>query len=1228
MSLLNDVEIKLKDTKNFNSIAKEIIYQEFGLYENSTSVINIGDTPGSIQPRKGVPDILFIDKDKRYIFIEITAQQTGLKSKIERVIESAKNEAKHLSPFSIKKLLFICNAKIPVKNLEEYSNQIESITGQKSSFDFWGIDKIAFLISTKYQYMASTYLDININSSGLVNLEDSIKSNIFESTHSYKFLFRENEIESIIKKLVDKQIVIIHGSHGSGKTRLAIEVARRLKTEHKHKDAYIFRTDSIFSLEKIKVFGLDKHTIILDDINRIPSWIDFIDYVKGNKNLYLILTVRDYAFDKIQNDLNYYNMRHLVESYHIQPLTRDQIKEIIRKNTNLVDEEVILELLKLAKDNLRFSIIASEIYNSNGRIPTKIEDLFDSYFNQVNSDLKLFDDLVPLKKFLEYKKVLSLISVLQKVTLELDSPNSTINSLLNLFAISKEDYVEAINYWEKKELINIRLDGKLIEVADQILANYLFYNIVIKDGLLDYKVLIRKLIEKNKRQLVEMFQSLLYIYDYNDEIKTSISDTWGSINKDNEDFNIKMDYIGAFNMLLELPTLSFFKNNLFNIPAKEFSILANFDNKNHYIIALDMIFERFHNSDNEDKKILVEALEKHFWISKNSHLNKYSSQLYLVQKIDELISHDNINISLFEELIGKMFNYMIEWTSLDEPRSLTLNRMTLPFSQKITKIRSLLFDLLEKIFNKNIKASLRIIKHISLFNNGSIDERMIDFDKSIVLEIVNRLDLEELPSTVFSLELLKKFIKFKELKKIGYWKNIKSSKSRIYFMLYLVQNDFEYDFVQNKVNSIFSPIFKNLTVESDFILYLKEYVENELFNTWNLGNILMYFFYHLTSIEYNIREMFNDLIQNYSDISIQPLNLIRYVGESIGFNVVYTLIVDSNLEEKNIWLFQLFTLLRVDQINEEIYGFVIKLFKIKYIDSKPASKWGNERLSNLLHFEEYKAGLILSIFRLIDKEVKKRKIHSFAFIDDFYNYQNGYFIDRQNFDEKRMISIFKDEYDKLYINLFFAALDMGYNHLRANNFLQYLVSKNLNYIYRYYDIVLNSNNHNIDFDIIKSVEDKTAVIHNILVSHVKKSILVLNFSVNDIFRIITVDETVNVLSSLVDDFVDNLDKLNRVFDLVFMSSSEIQYNFYLLLFKKNINIEIVNRLPIFRGPSIWSGSRTTVLFQQKEIADKLLLNIERTTANIDYLSLVEEYISNFPSKLKNEEFFEFKYFLD
>lgn len=300
---------------NIESIKQKILQLDAGSFQSLCNsylskkgypnIVSLGGKAGTRKTTVGTPDTYFVTSNGKYVFAEYTTQKTGLFSKVKSDIEKCLDISKTgISHDKISEIVYCHTSSnlIPSKD-SELKTLCESVGINLSII---GIDKLAEDIYLFHHNLSRDFLGIPI-STGQIQLYDnfikSYNSNRMAAPIDTEFLFREKEIEEIGKAYLKEDVVILNGSAGTGKTRLALHYIENRQNMNNVK-VYCIQSNALSIYEDLKLY-LDtpgNYFLFIDDANQLSDLHHIIRYVNMKSegfNVKILITVRDYAFQKV-----------------------------------------------------------------------------------------------------------------------------------------------------------------------------------------------------------------------------------------------------------------------------------------------------------------------------------------------------------------------------------------------------------------------------------------------------------------------------------------------------------------------------------------------------------------------------------------------------------------------------------------------------------------------------------------------------------------------------------------------------------------------------------------------------------------------------------------------------------------------------------------------------------------------------------------------------------------
>ena len=167
---------------------------------------------------------------------------------------------------------------------------------------------ISYDLLEKYPSITKDYLGVEVDTGQIVPLDEFVslyERNKLATTLQTEFHFRVDEKDTLLSLIQDNNLIIISGKAGVGKSRIAIECYRQYLKENNTYKAYCIFNRGIDLFEDIKSYFSDSgdFLIFVDDANRISGFqyiVQLLQTKRSDQNFKIIVTVRDYALDKIR----------------------------------------------------------------------------------------------------------------------------------------------------------------------------------------------------------------------------------------------------------------------------------------------------------------------------------------------------------------------------------------------------------------------------------------------------------------------------------------------------------------------------------------------------------------------------------------------------------------------------------------------------------------------------------------------------------------------------------------------------------------------------------------------------------------------------------------------------------------------------------------------------------------------------------------------------------------
>ena len=294
--------------------------------------------------------------------------------------------------------MLITNIRLTVGNVNEIRN-VKTERGYAFSLDFWdGADLITTTFS-KFPYLLKPpHLSIFLPWQDMFRYEDAGKIPLLR--YDYETFGREDEIRHFHSFVQDtkKRLLVIYGSGGIGKTKLAIEFAKTVEQDQDYEDY-----DPLF----IRVDTSNFENAI-EDILPSRNYIFFIDdahdFVDNFGNLKALLNNEDYKDSKVvlitrksfKTYLKGYFLSALpdgaIDEREVTKLSPEKTKEFVQKCTEepLPEGLFLAGLTRIGRDTPLIAVMVIDALN-NGRDLANltetelVEYMFESYLPELDN---------------------------------------------------------------------------------------------------------------------------------------------------------------------------------------------------------------------------------------------------------------------------------------------------------------------------------------------------------------------------------------------------------------------------------------------------------------------------------------------------------------------------------------------------------------------------------------------------------------------------------------------------------------------------------------------------------------------------------------------------------------------------------------------------------------------------------------------------------------------------
>ena len=766
--MIAQIELKLKEMEPglFQKICNLYVAREY------KSVFAPGAQIGTNRTTPGTPDAYFVNEDGSYTFIEYTVQATSLMTKIKDDINKCLEYAK-TNEFDLSGILYFHTSH--VLSAKAHSQLSKLCSDYGCDLEIFDIARLADGL-LNYPFLVKDELGLPIDTGQIMPLDifvEKYDNRKLTAPLNVDLIGRESEVADITAMLNSQDVALLFGAAGLGKTRLAIEVCKKFREENKSYSVLCIFNNDIELFEDYRRYFSNKkdYLIFVDDCNQISSFRNLLDYVGDGEssNIKIIATVRDYAKEKVTKDI-IQNESINFDMFNLTPLSDESIKEICKKNFNILNGEYLERIVDIAKGNPRLAVIASKtaldktLYGINDAT-----QLMEKYYDNVIDDSDLNEDDIV---------IIACTYLLKGIHLETEE---TVEKLLELTGLTVDTFKKRVTLMNNNEMID-QCEDTAIRSSEQILSCYLTYCALVKYKYLSLSEFLITFFEGRRERIIEGINGIFTYYrnlDIIEHFRTEIEEAWEYFESNKTE--VLPEYMMAFHTIrpektllyikTEIESMNFqphsgeyvIKKNSYNDLPQELQMLGSYSQTEHGRTAIDLVLKYSEKNQNEYEAILKSLTEYNgFGIKEHSVNYEYKEQLYIYEKLVE--KSNNYEDTFFTHVlleVSKIYlNIGYEFTK-SKGHSVTFGEIPLVFCDSSKKMREMIWNTLLTLSQMTqYKAEI-----IDVFYNYELRHRFdsrenetefAEFDYEFIKKIINNINLEDFNIVHACASMLKK----------------------------------------------------------------------------------------------------------------------------------------------------------------------------------------------------------------------------------------------------------------------------------------------------------------------------------------------------------------------------------------------------------------------------------------------------------------------------------------
>ena len=924
------------------------------------SIVSLGGEAGTRKTTLGTPDTYFTASNGKYVFVEYTTQRTNLFAKISDDLEKCLDTAKTGVPHDkISEIIYCHTSSNLTPSQDSEVKKLCEDVGVK--LVIIGIDKLAEDIHLFHHNLSRDFLGISISTDQIQSYDEFINSynaNRMAAPIDTKFLFREKEFQDISNAYLKVDVVILSGSSGTGKTRLALHYVKN-HADAKNEKTYCIHSNALPIYEDLKLF-LDRpgdYFLFIDDANQLSGLQHIIRYVRMKPegyNVKILITVRDYALQKVINDVRAITSYEIV---NVNVFSDNEIKELLETSLRILNSDYQERIIRIAEGNARIAILAGKVACSSNRLESidDVSQLYEDYYGSNLENNQFFID--------ENLCITSgIIAFLESIHLDY------IDALLPILqekGLNRDSFIENIRMLHEREIVDICND-KAVRFSDQCLSNYLLKYVFFDRKLLSLSKMIKACFSSYRERTVSSVNTLINIFrnkELLNFVEEEIKLLWDELST--EKSPIFFEFVKVFFRINPTGTLLLLQNeieseervicewsdidtekrkNYQHVENDIIKILGGFADMADLPTACDLFFQYYLKRPDLFMEF-YHAVNIYFGIHRDTIWYDFYTQITFFEKIKEYSDDwkQEFIVGLFLQIAEKILKLYFSPAEEGRKNKLTIYQIPLVISKGVEKYRKLIWEYLSYL-SKNEKYRAKVKEILSSYG-GTIDNvsiPVLQFDLKYIQSILKSNFLpDKLTNCLLADKIVQVFSRMNYSCESLFSEYFEGESFQLYCLLKgpdYKENGYEENRKQKQQSINHYALNSDLQMFKKLIDVCSSISGTDNHLSWEVGEGLDIAFdaisdkadWYVGAIKYYIK---NDTPNN-----LHPYHLVDNLFSLLSDSEVYEIIISEEYSQKNAWIYAYYHELPPELITEkhlqELYDF-LKDTSDRYITSSP-----------------------------------------------------------------------------------------------------------------------------------------------------------------------------------------------------------------------------------------------------------------------------------------------------